>query len=398
MPHLPIYFDNHATTPLDPRVLEAMLPYLGERFGNAGSTTHSFGWAAKAAVDEAREKTAAALGAKPREIVFTSGATESNNLALRGVAARHAARGRHILSVATEHHAVLDPLERLQQEGFEVTLVPVIRAPDPLAGLVRVEDVAAAVRADTILVSVMAANNEIGAVHPLAPIGRLCKERGVLLHVDAAQAVGRMPIDVDALGVDLLSLSAHKMYGPKGVGALYVRSRAPRVRIEPLFDGGGQEGGLRSGTLNVPGIVGLGRAVELSLEEMPREAPRLGRLRDRFYAGLSQAVGGVSLNGPALDLPECRLPGNLNVSFARVEGEAVILQMKDVAASTGSACTSARPEPSHVLVALGLPDEAVRGSVRFSLGRFNTEEEVDWVVGRAAETVARLREMSTLGS
>ncbi|MGA2068874.1 MAG: cysteine desulfurase family protein [Thermoguttaceae bacterium] len=395
MPHLPIYFDHHATTPLDGRVLEAMLPYLGAEFGNAGSTTHSFGWAAKAAVDEARQQIAAALGAKPKEIVFTSGATESNNLAIRGVAARYAEHSRHIVSASSEHPAVLDPLSRLRRQGFEVTLLGVIPAPDPLAGLVRPEDLSAAIRPDTILVSLMLANNEMGAIPPMARIGRICKERGVLLHSDAAQAAGRIPLDVDALGVDLLSLSAHKMYGPKGVGALYVRSRGPRVRLEPLIDGGGQEGGLRSGTLNVAGIVGLARAVELCLEEMPRETPRLQALRDRLYAGLMATVPGVRLNGPALQQPGHRLPGNLNVSFDGVEGQAVILQMKDVAASTGSACTSERPEPSHVLAALGLPDEAIRGSIRFGLGRFNTEEEVDWVVARATEAVTRLRQMGT---
>jgi cysteine desulfurase len=395
MLRLPVYFDHHATTPLDGRVLEAMLPYLRGAFGNAGSTTHSFGWAATAAVDQARQQFAAALAAKPREIVFTSGATESNNLALRGVAERYADRGRHIVSAATEHHAVLDPLHRLQQHGFEVTLLGVIPAPDPRAGLVRVEDVAAAIRPDTILVSLMLANNEIGAITPLARIGQLCKERGVLLHTDATQAAGRLPLDVDALGVDLLSLSAHKMYGPKGVGALYVRSRGPRVRLEPLIEGGGQEGGLRSGTLNVAGIVGLARAMSLCLEELPREAPRLRALRDRLYAGLSAALPGVRLNGPALQPPELRLPGNLNVSFDGVEGQTAILEMKDVAASTGSACTSARPEPSHVLAALGLPHETVHGAIRFGLGRFNTQEEVDWVVARAAESVTRLRQMGT---
>ncbi|MGD0900685.1 MAG: cysteine desulfurase family protein [Thermoguttaceae bacterium] len=397
MPRLPIYFDHHATTPLDPRVLEAMLPYLGEVFGNAGSTAHSFGWAARAAVDDARQKIAAALGARPKEIVFTSGATESNNLAIRGVVERHADRGRHIISAVTEHRAVLDPLRRLVRRGFEVTLLPVIAAGDPRAGLVRVEDVAEAIRPDTILVSLMLANNEIGAIGPLAEIGRLCHERGVLLHTDAVGAAGRIPLEVDALAVDLASLSGHKMYGPKGVGALYVRSRGPRVRLEPIIDGGGQEGGLRSGTLNVPGIVGMARAMELCLEEMPREAPRLRGLRDRLYAGLCRQISGVGLNGPALDPPELRLPGNLNVSFAQIEAETLILQMKHVAASTGSACTSANPEPSHVLRALGLPDEAVRGSVRFGLGRFNTEEEVDWVVARAAQAVGELRGMTAEG-
>ena len=391
-----IYFDNHATTPVDPRVLDAMLPYFIESFGNSGSTTHAVGRAARQAVDDARASLAAAIGARPKEIVFTSGATESNNLALRGAAEHHATRGRHIVSVATEHHAVLDPLGRLRHRGFDVTLLPVTAAPDPRAGLLDPDRVAEAIRDDTILVSIMLANNEIGSIAPLAEVGRLCKDRGVLLHTDAAQAVGRMPVDVEQLGVDLMSFSAHKIYGPKGVGALYVRSRGPRVRIEPQIDGGGQEGGLRSGTLNVPGIVGFARALELCLEEMPAERVRLAGLRDRLFAGLSATVGGVSLNGPSLDRPECRLPGNLNVSFAGVEGEAVILTMNDVAASTGSACTSADPEPSHVLRSLGLTEDAIRGSIRFGLGRFNTLDEVDQVVARAADAVAQLRAMSTL--
>ena len=393
MVRLPIYFDNHATTRVDPRVLEAMLPYFTEDFGNAGSTTHSFGWRAREAVDQSREAIAGVIGAKAREIVFTSGATESNNLAIRGVAQRHAPGGRHILSVVTEHHAVLDPLRRLRQRGFEVTLLPVIRAPDPQAGLVRVEQVAEAIRDDTILVSIMLANNEIGAIAPLAEIGQLCKARGVLLHTDATQAVGRIGVDVEQLGVDLMSFTAHKIYGPKGIGVLYVRSRTPRVRLEPLLDGGGQERGLRSGTLNVPGIVGLARAMELCRDEMPTETLRLCGLRDRLEEGLTASLEGVSLNGPALKPPGHRLPGNLNVSFASVEGETLLIHMKDVAVSTGSACTSANPEPSHVLQSLGLSEEAIRGSVRFGLGRFNTAEEVEFVMQRVAETVTRLRAM-----
>lgn len=388
---LPIYLDNHATTRLDPRVLEAMLPYLTGTYGNAGSATHRFGWEAKQSVDRAREQVAAVLGARPKEIIFTSGATESNNLAIRGVAERHAARGRHIVSVVTEHPSVLDPLARLERHGFEVTRLPVVQSPDARAGLVRLEDVEKALRSDTILVSVMLANNEIGAIAPLEEIGRLCKDRGVLLHTDAAQAVGKMPVDVERLGVDLLSFSGHKVYGPKGVGALYVRSRRPRVRLEPLLEGGGQENGLRSGTLNVPGIVGLGRAMELCRDEMPTERERLRGLRDRLYQGLVAAAPGVSLNGPSLDLVDSRLPGNLNVSFEQIEGEALILQMNDVAASTGSACTSAHPEPSHVLRALGLSDTTARGSVRFGLGRFNTEEEIDRTIACAAVAAARLR-------
>ncbi len=396
MLQLPIYLDNHATTRVDPRVAEAMRPYFSEIYGNAGSMTHAFGAAAKDAVDDARGKIAAALGAKAKEIVFTSGATESNNLAIRGVAEKHAARGRHIVSATTEHPAVLDPLAKLARQGFEITLLPVIAAPDPRAGLVRLDQLASAIRDDTILVSIMLANNEIGAIQPLAEIGRLCKERGVLLHSDATQAVGRIPVHVEALGVDLMSFSAHKIYGPKGIGGLYVRSRGPRVRLEPQIDGGGQEGGLRSGTANVPGIVGFAVAVELCLTELPAEATRLSDLRDRLFAGLCAGLSGVSINGPALDLPGLRLPGNLNVSFDYVEGEALAIEMRDVAVSTGSACTSAQPEPSHVLRSLALTDDAVRGSLRFGLGRFTTAEEIDFVIARAVEGVARLRAMSSM--
>ncbi|MGA2031321.1 MAG: aminotransferase class V-fold PLP-dependent enzyme [Thermoguttaceae bacterium] len=392
MIQLPIYLDNHATTRVDPRVMAAMLPYFSEVFGNAGSNTHVLGHAAKAAVDAARENIAAAIGARAREIVFTSGATESNNLAIRGVAEKLSPKGRHLVSVVTEHPAVLEPLERLRARGFQVTLLPVVQAPSQQAGLLVVDQLAEVLRDDTILVSVMLANNEIGVIQPLAEIGRLCRDRGVLLHSDATQAVGKIPVDVQRLPVDLMSFSAHKLYGPKGIGALYVRSRAPRVRLEPLLDGGGQEGGLRSGTLNVPGIVGLARALELSAADMAPEADRLRMLRDRLWQGL--AAAGVSLNGPALAPPEWRLPGNLNVSFAGVDGEALLLEMKDVAASSGSACTSASPEPSHVLRSLGLSDETVRGSVRFGLGRFNTLEEVEWVIERAGRSVQRLRAMA----
>ena len=396
MLQLPVYLDNHATTRVDPRVVEAMGPYFSEVYGNAGSTAHAFGAAAKDAVDDARAKIAAAVGAKAKEVVFTSGATESNNLALRGAAQRHSARGRHIVSVATEHPAVLDPLAKLARAGFEVTLLPVIPAPDPRAGLVRVDQLAAALRDDTILVSVMLANNEIGAIAPLAEIGRLCKQRGVLLHSDATQAVGKIPVDVEALGVDLMSFTAHKLYGPKGVGALYVRSHDPRVRLEPQIDGGGQEGGLRSGTANVPGIVGIARALELCLADLPLDAARLSGLRDRLFAGLSAGLSHVVLNGPALDLPGLRLPGNLNVSFGYVEGEALLMEMRDIALSTGSACTSALPEPSHILRSLGLSEEAVRGSLRFGLGRFTTAEEIEFVIARAIEGVGRLRRMSSM--
>jgi cysteine desulfurase len=389
----PIYFDNQATTPLDPRVMEAMRPYFAEVFGNAGSTSHSFGWAAKEAVDRARETVAATIGARGKEIVFTSGATESNNLAIRGAAEKSARKGKHILSVATEHPSVLDPLARLSRHGYEVTLLPVVQSPEPQAGRIRPEQVAEAIRPDTILVSVMLANNEIGVVQPLARLGQLCHERGVLLHSDATQAVGKLPVNVEQLRVDLMSFSAHKIYGPKGVGALYVRSRAPRVRLEPIIDGGGQEGGLRAGTLNVPGIVGLARAMELCLAEADTEPSRLAGLRDRLLEGLSAAIAGVSLNGPALRPDGLRLPGNLNLSFAGVDGEALILSLNGIALSTGSACSSANPEPSHVLRALGLSDDALRASVRFGLGRFNTSEEVETAIVRIAKTVGRLRQM-----
>ena len=396
MLQLPIYLDNHATTRVDPRVVEAMQPYFTEIYGNPGSTTHAFGAAAKDAVDEARAKIAAAVGAKPKEIIWTSGATESNNLAIRGIAEKQAVGGRHIISVTTEHPAVLDPLAKLARRGFEVTLLPATASPDPRAGLIRIEQLAAAIRDDTILVSIMLANNEIGAIQPLAEIGQLCKHRGVLLHTDATQAVGKIPVDVEALGVDLMSFTAHKIHGPKGIGALYVRSRGPRVRLEPQIDGGGQEGGLRSGTANVPGIVGFARALELCLAELPAEAARLGGLRDRLFAGLSAGLSDVTLNGPALDLPGLRLPGNLNVSFGYVEGEALIMEMRDIALSTGSACTSVQPEPSHVLRNLGLSQDAVRGSLRFGLGRFTTAEEIEFVIARALEGVGRLRTMSSM--
>jgi cysteine desulfurase len=391
---LPIYMDNHATTRIDPRVLEAMLPYFTETFGNSGSTTHSFGHAAKEAVDTARHEIAAAIGARPKEIIFTSGATESNNLAIKGVAERQSRRGKHIISVVTEHPAVLDPLKKLAQHGFEVTLLPVTQSPSERAGMICVEQVAEALREDTILVSVMLANNEIGAIQPVAEIGRLCHERGVLLHSDATQAVGKIPVDVEQLHVDLMSFTAHKIYGPKGIGALYVRSGG-QARPEPILDGGGQERGLRSGTLNTPGIVGFCRALQLCLMDLPGEAARLRELRDGLYAGLTAAISGVALNGPALSPPELRLPGNLNVSFAYVDGEALLMNMREVALSSGSACTSATPEPSHVLRSLGPSDDVVRSSVRFGLGRFNTAEEVEFTVAKAAETIGSLRKMSS---
>jgi cysteine desulfurase len=390
----PIYMDNQATTCVDPRVLEAMLPYFSDKYGNAGSTSHSFGWDAKQAVDSARESIAHAIGASPREIVFTSGATESSNLAMRGVCERTRRRGDHLVSVVTEHKAVLDPLQKLVRRGFDVTLLPVQSDGESDAGLIDVQQLANSLREDTVLVSVMLANNEIGVIQPLEEIGRLCRERGILLHSDATQAVGKMDVDVDRLQLDLMSFSAHKMYGPKGIGALYVRRRSPQVRLESQIDGGRQENGLRSGTANVPGIVGLARSLELSLAEMATERSRLIDLRRRLYSGLVGRVEHVGLNGPHLDDPDLRLPGNLNCRFRGVDGEALMMGMRDVAVSSGSACTSADPAPSHVLKALGLDDDQSRSSLRFGLGRFNTEEEVDHVIETVADTVRHLRSLT----
>jgi len=388
-----VYMDNHATTQVDPRVVEAMLPLFDETFGNAGSTSHAAGWAAKDAVEAARRTLASAIGAKPAEITFTSGATESNNLAILGVAEPTTRKGNHFISVVTEHSSVLEPLARLAGRGCEVTLLPVIQASDREAGRIRPEQVAESIRDDTVLVSVMLANNEIGAIQPLEEIGRICHERGVLLHTDATQAVGKILVDVNSLQVDLMSFSAHKIYGPKGVGALYVRQGAPSVRLEPIVFGGGQERGLRSGTLNVPGIIGLAKAAELCLAEMSDEQPRLAGFRDRLYRGLTSAVSGVTLNGPAL-MPEFRLAGNLNVSIAGVDGESLLLSAKGLAASSGAACASAHPEPSHVLRRLGIGDESARSSVRFGLGRFNAPEDVEFAIERVGEAVTRLRRMS----
>lgn len=396
---MPIYMDNHATTRVDPRVVEAMLPYFGERFGNAGSITHRYGWEAREAVDQARESIAAVIGAEAREIVFTSGATESNNLALRGVAERALRRSTKVqlISVATEHRAVLDPLEFLGKHGCEVKLLAVEQAGSARAGLIAAEQVAEAINDDTALVSVMLANNEIGAIQPIAEIGVVCRERGVLLHCDATQAVGKLAVDVDDLQVDLMSFSAHKIYGPKGVGALYVRRRAPVVKLEAQIYGGGQENGLRSGTANVPGIVGFARALELCIEEMQREQPRLAALRNRLYEGIVGELEDIGLNGPALDQPHWRLAGNLNLSFGYVEGQALLLDMQDrLAVSSGSACTSADPRPSHVLRALGLSDDVVRSSLRFGLGRFNTAEDVEKAIAAVVEAVGRLRKLSSM--
>jgi cysteine desulfurase len=384
---LPIYMDNNATTRVDPRVVEAMLPYFTERYGNAASRHHSFGVQAAEAVEEARARVAGLIDASPREIVFTSGATESNNLAIKGAAEMYGRQGTHIITAVTEHHAVLDPCRHLEQQGFDVTYLPVDRH-----GSVSLAQLAQAFTERTILVSIMAANNEIGTLQPVAEIGRLCKERGVLFHTDAVQAVGKVPVSVEAMRVDLLSLSAHKLYGPKGVGALYIRRRNPHVRLQPQMEGGGHERGLRSGTLDVPGVVGLGMACALCQLEMTAEAERLTRLRERLRQAIMNELPDTALNGH----PTERLPGNLNFSFAHVQGDALLMALKDVAVSSGSACTSATIEPSYVLRALGIGDARAHSSVRFGLGRFNTEEEVDHAVGAVVRTVNHLRALSPL--
>ena len=382
----PIYLDNHATTPLDPRVLEAMLPFLTSRFGNAASNSHSFGWEAAAAVEKARRQISASIGALPQEIVFTSGATESNNLALKGVAEGCRDKGDHIITAVTEHKAVLDSCKHLEKIGCRVTYLPV--GSDGLIDLNQLKD---AFTDRTILVSIMAANNETGVLQPIEEIGRLCREHGVLFHSDAVQALGKMPLDVNRANLDLASLTAHKLYGPKGCGALYVRQNAA-ARLVPLIDGGGHENGLRSGTLNVPGIVGFGKTCEIAQQEMPEESCRVAglrnRLRDRLLAGLNQ----VTINGSM----EHRLPGNLNMSFLEVDGETLLTGLNDVALSSGSACSSGKTHASYVLKALGLSDEAAGSAIRFGIGRFNTEAEIDYVAGRIIELVKNLREVSAL--
>ncbi len=384
---LPIYMDHHATTPVDPEVLEAMLPCFTRDFGNAASRNHVFGWNAEAAVDRAREQVAALIGCKPQEIVFTSGATESDNLAIKGVAWAYRDKGDHLITCAIEHHAVLDSCRRLEKEGFTVTYLPVDRT-----GLVDPAAVDAAITDKTILISLMMANNEIGTIEPIAEIGAIARARGVLFHTDAVQACGKIPVDVDALNVDLLSITAHKLYGPKGVGGLYVRMGRPRVKLVPLIDGGGHERGRRSGTLNVPGIVGFGKACEVSLRVMDAEGRRLTALRERLKRQIFDHLDYVHLNGH----PERRLPHNLNVSFEFVEGESMLMSLKDIAVSSGSACTSATLEPSYVLRALGVGDELAHTSIRFGLGRWTTEAEVDYVAARAVENARKLREMSPL--
>ncbi|MFQ5849047.1 MAG: IscS subfamily cysteine desulfurase [Candidatus Binatia bacterium] len=384
----PIYMDNHATTPVDPRVLDEMLPYFCQRFGNAASRNHPFGWEAEAAVDEARERIRRLIGASsPKEIVFTSGATESDNLALKGVAELDKEKGNHIITCATEHKAVLDSCKSLERRGCRVSYLPVDQY-----GFVDLAQLRAAVTNKTILISIMAANNEIGTIHPIKEIGRIAKEKGILFHCDATQGVGKIPINVEEMGIDLLSMTAHKLYGPKGIGVLYVRSKKPRVRLSPIIDGGGHERGMRSGTLNVPGIVGFGKACQIAEQEMPEEANRLRLLRERLKDGIFDRLDEVHLNGH----PSQRLHGNLNVSFAYVEGESLLMGLKEIAVSSGSTCTSATMEPSHVLRALGLKEDLTHSSVRFGLGRFNTEEEVDYTIDRVVEEVSRLREMSPL--
>jgi cysteine desulfurase len=384
---LPIYLDNHATTPVDPRVLDAMLPYFKDNFGNAASRNHAFGWVAEEAVEKARKQIAELIGATSKEIIFTSGATESNNLAIKGVAQMYAERGNHIITAATEHKAVLDTCKHLEKEGVRVTYLPLKGD-----GLIDLDMLKESFTDKTILVSIMYANNEIGVIQPIREIGKLCKERGVLFHTDAVQAVGKVPVNVIQDNVDLLSLSGHKIYGPKGVGALYVRRRSPRVQLTSQMDGGGHERGMRSGTLNVPGIAGLGEACAIAGKEMAEETARLTYLRDKLKAKLESSLEETYINGTM----EHRLPGNLNISFAYVEGESLLMGINDVAVSSGSACTSATLEPSYVLKALGLGDDLAHTSIRFGIGRFNTEEEIDYTADKIISVVNKLRELSPL--
>ena len=384
---LPIYMDNHATTPVDPRVVDAMLPYFHEKFGNSASRNHAFGWAAEEAVENARAQIARLINATPKEIIFTSGATESNNLAIKGVAEMYREKGNHIITQVTEHKAVLDTCKRLEKYGYEVTYLPVAKD-----GRIDLDDLRRAITPKTILITIMYANNEIGVIQPIAEIGKIAKEKGVFFHSDGVQAAGKIPVDVQKDGIDLLALTAHKLYGPKGCGALYVRRRNPRVQLASIIDGGGHERGMRSGTLNVPGIVGFGKAAELCQNEMPEESKRLRGLRDRLKDGIFAALDEVYINGSMI----YRLPHNLNISFAFVEGESLLMGINDVAVSSGSACTSATLEPSYVLKALGVGEDLAHTSIRFGLGRFNTQEEVDYVTGRVAEVVTRLRELSPL--
>jgi len=384
----PIYLDNHSTTPMDPRVLETMLPYFVEKFGNSASRNHAFGWEAEEAVENARKQIARLIHADPKELVFTSGATESDNLALKGVVEMYREKGDHVITSMTEHRAVLDTAKALEtKRGIKVTYLPVDKT-----GMVSPDDVRNAITDKTVLISIMLANNEIGTINPIKEIGRIAKEKGILFHCDATQGVGKIPVDVQEMGIDLMSFTAHKIYGPKGVGALYVRKKGPRVRIAPIIDGGGHERGMRSGTLPVPLIVGFGKACELCEQEMAAESVRLATMRDRLQAGIMNTLDEVYLNGH----PTQRLPHNLNISFAYVEGESLLMGVKEIALSSGSACTSATLEPSYVLRALGVGSDLAHSSIRFGLGRFNTDEEVEYTIKRIIETVTRLREMSPL--
>ena len=382
-----VYLDYNATTPVDPRVLEAMLPFLRDNFGNAASRNHRFGWVAEEAVEKARKQVAEVIGATGKEIIWTSGSTEGNNTAIQGVARRYADKGKHIITCTVEHKAVIDPCKFLENQGYEVTWLD----PDG-TGRVSAEQVRDAIRDDTILVSLIFANNEIGTINPISEIGAICKQKGVLFHTDATQAFGKVPIDVEAMGIDLLTLSAHKTYGPKGVGALYVRRKGPRVRLQPIILGGGHERGMRSGTLNVPGIVGCGMAAEIALSDMAAESVRIAKLRDRLWAGLSEHLTDIELNGHV----EHRLPNTLNVSFLYVEGESLMMGMSEIAVSSGSACTSASLEPSYVLRGIGVGDDLAHSSIRFSMGRFTTEEEIDHTIKKVVAAVNHLREMSPL--
>src|SRR5436190_9964094 len=387
MVKLPIYMDNHATTPLHPRGLEAMMPYLTNRFGNAASRNHKFGWEAEQGVEEARKQIAALIGADAREIVITSGATESDNLAVKGVAWMYREKGNHIITAVTEHKAILDTCKHLEKEGFRVTFLPVNDK-----GFVDLDDLRKAITDKTILISIMTANNEVGVIQDVKEIGAIARQRGVLFHTDAVQAAGKVPFNVNEMNIDIASLSAHKFYGPKGVGALYVRRRNPRVLLTPIIDGGGHERGMRSGTLNVPGIAGFGKAAQISREELPQESAEMFRLRERLRTTLERELDEIYING---DLQR-RLPGNLNMSFAYVEGESLLMGINDVAVSSGSACTSASLEPSYVLKAIGVGEDLAHTSIRFGLGRFNTEEEIDFTIKKVVSTVKKLRDLSPL--
>jgi len=384
---LPVYLDNNSTTPIDLRVVEAMMPYLTEKFGNAASRSHAYGWEGEEAVEKARAQIAQLIGANSKEIVFTSGATESINIAIKGAFEMYGEKGNHIITCVTEHKATLDSAKYIEKHGANVTYLPV-----NAMGQINLEDLKNAITPQTILISLMHANNEMGTIHPIAEIGKITKEKGILLHVDAAQTAGKIPVNVEQMGIDILSLSGHKMYGPKGIGALYVRRSNPRVRLAPVVHGGGHERGLRSGTLNVPAIVGLGKAAELALQEMESESKRVADLRDRLFKGITKELDEVYLNGHPTD----RLPNNLNLSFAYVEGEALMMGFKELAVSSGSACTSASLEPSYVLKAMGVGEELAHTSIRFGLGRFTTPEEIDFSIDKIVSTVKRLREMSPL--